>query len=177
VLSGARFLPHGAVALRILVWSILFGWINSLTNYVLIALNRQRYVVLASGVRVVFTIAANLLFVARFSYVASAWIIIGGELLLAALFYADLRRHLGSVGWRRVWGRVPLAGLAMGATAWTVAAYNLPLALLACVAVYLLALILLRALTPEEWKMLSPLMPALLRKMANRVAIGRVSNC
>jgi len=165
LLSGARFLPHGAVALRILVWSILFGWINSLTNYVLIALDRQRYVVLASGARVVFTIAANLLFVARFSYVASVWIIVGGESLLAALFYADLRRHLGSVGWRCVLGRPVLAGLAMGATAWAVAAYSLPLAFLTCVIVYLLALILLRTLTPEERALLSPLLPAPLRKV------------
>ena len=120
-----------------LVWSILFGWINSLTNYVLIALNRQRYVLLASGARVVFTIVANLLFVRTFSYIASAWIIIGGELLLVLLFYADLRRHLGPVGWVRTLGRPMLAGLAMGAATWAVAAYSRPLALLAGPAVYL----------------------------------------
>ncbi|MDW7991773.1 MAG: oligosaccharide flippase family protein [Anaerolineae bacterium] len=50
LLSGSAFLPHGALALRLMVWSILFGWFNSLTGpYVLIALNRQRYVFLASG--------------------------------------------------------------------------------------------------------------------------------
>jgi hypothetical protein len=40
------------LALRILIWSILFGWINSLTKYVLMALDRQRQVMLASGARV-----------------------------------------------------------------------------------------------------------------------------
>jgi len=163
LLGGGKFLPDGAVALQILIWSILFGWINSLTNYVLIALNRQRYVLLASGARVIFTIAANLLFVRTFSYVASAGIIIGGELLLALLFYADLRRHLGPVGWVRTLGRPMLAGLAMGATAWAVAAYSRPLALLASVIVYLAALVLLRVLTPEEWTILAPLLPAPLR--------------
>jgi O-antigen/teichoic acid export membrane protein len=162
-LSGARFLPHGAVALRLLVWSILFGWLNSLTNYVLIALDRQRHVVLASGARVVFTTVANLLFVGRFSYVASAWIIIGGELLLALLFYADLRCHLGQVAWGLMLGRLALAGLAIGATAWVMAAYSLLLAILSCVIVYFLALILLRILTPEEWEMLAPLVPPPLR--------------
>ena len=93
LLNGPEFLPHGAVTLQILIWSITFGWINSLTNYVLIALNRQRYVLLASGARVVFTIAMNLLFVGAFSYVASAWILVGGELLLVLLFYVDLRRR------------------------------------------------------------------------------------
>jgi O-antigen/teichoic acid export membrane protein len=159
LLSGGKFLPHGALVLQLLIWSILFGWINSLTNYVLIALDRQQYVLLASGARVVFSIIANLLFVGRFSYVASAWIIIGGELLLVLLFYADLRRCLGSVEWGRTLGRPALAGLAMGATAWALAAHSLPLALLACVIVYFLALVLLHALTPEEWEMLSPLLP------------------
>jgi len=166
LLSGGRFLPHGAVALQILIWSIIFGWINSLTNYVLIALDRQRYVLLASGARVLFTIAANLLFVGRFSYVASAWIIVAGELLLVLLFYADLRRRLGAVGWMRTLGRPALAGLAMGTVAWAVAVHSLPLALLISPLVYLAALALLRTLTPEEWEMLSPLLPARWRKAA-----------
>jgi O-antigen/teichoic acid export membrane protein len=165
LLSGAKFLPHGAAALQILIWSIIFGWINSLTNYVLIALDRQRYVLLASGARVVFVVVANLLFVGMFSYVASAWIIIGGELLLVLLFYADLRRQLGPVEWVRTLGRSVLAGLAMGTVAWTLAAYSLPLALLVSPVVYLAALVLLRAITPEEWEALSPLLPARLRKV------------
>ena len=166
LLSGPEFLPHGAVALQVLVWSIVFGWINSLTNYVLIALNRQRYVLLTSGARVVFAVVANLLFVGRFGYVASAWIIIGGELLLALLFYADLRRHLGPVGWRRTLGRPALAGLLMGTAVWGVSAFSPALAFLTGVVVYPVALVLLRALTPEEWEMLAPLVPAPLRKVA-----------
>jgi hypothetical protein len=114
---------------------------------------------------VVFTVVANLLFVRTFSYFASAWIIIGGELLLVLLFYADLRRHLGPVGWVRTLGRPVLAGLAMGAATWALASFSPALALLAGVIVYPVALILLRVLTPEEWEMLAPLVPARLRKM------------
>ncbi|MCX7682149.1 MAG: flippase, partial [Anaerolineae bacterium] len=114
LLSGREFLPHGAVALRILSWSILGGWINSLTNYVLIALNRQQYVLVASGIRVIFAVAANLLFVGRFSYLASAWILVAGELLLMWLFCSDLHRQLGPVGWGGVLGRPLLPALVMG---------------------------------------------------------------
>jgi len=166
VLSGSQFLPHGATVLRLLIWSIVFGWINNLTNYVLIALNRQRYVLLASGARVVFAVVANLLFVRTFGYVASAWIIVGGELLLVLLFHVDLRRHLGPVGWGRMLGRPALAGLAMGATAWAVAAYSRSLALVAGLVAYLAALAALRVLTPEERALLVPLLPAPLRRLA-----------
>jgi len=110
------------------------------------------------------TIAANLLFAPRFGYVASAWILIAGEWLLAALFDVDLRRQAGPVGWGRTLGRPVLAGLVMGAAAWGLAGYSLPLALVVSVIVYPAALALLRVLTPEEWEMLVPLLPARLRK-------------
>ncbi|MGD9029378.1 MAG: oligosaccharide flippase family protein [Anaerolineae bacterium] len=176
VLSGPLYLPHGAIALRLLVWSIVLGWINSLTNYVLIALNRQGYVVWASAARVVFAVVANLLLVPRFSYVASAWIIIGGELLLNVLFAFDVRRHLGSVAWGEVLGRPALAGLAMGAAAWAVGAYSGPLALIASLVVYVAAVILLRVLTHEERSQLASLLPAPLRKALGGVAPGSVSS-
>jgi hypothetical protein len=51
----------------------------------------------------------------------------------------------------------------MGMVAWVVATCSPSLALLVSLVVYLAALILLRALTPEEWKMLAPLLPARLR--------------
>lgn len=164
VLSGAAFLPHGAVALRILIWSAVFGWVNSLTNFVLIALNRQRYVLLASGARVAFTIVANFMLARAFSYVASAWIMVAGEFLLVLLFYADLHRHMGTVKWGPLLWRTGLAALVMGGTTWALSALNLPLALMTGVLVYSAALILLRALTPEEREALAPLVPAPLRQ-------------
>jgi O-antigen/teichoic acid export membrane protein len=159
-LSGSAFLPHGAVALRVLIWSAIFGWVNSLTNYVLMALDRQRQVMMASAVRVVFAVVANLLFVGRFGFVASAWIIVAGEFLLVLLFTADLRRHLGPVGWGRLLWRVVLAALLTGGVVWGLSFFSAPLAVLAGVIVYPVALLLLRALTPEERAMLEPLLPA-----------------
>ena len=164
-LSGPAFLPQGALALRIVIWSIVFGWINSLTNYVLIALDRQRQVLLASAARVAFTVIANLLFVGRFGYVASSGIIIGGELLLLLLFIADLRRQLGSIGWVKLIWPVALAALLMGGAVLGASFIHPALALLAGVIVYPVALLLLRALAPEEWAALAPLLPEPLRKI------------
>ncbi|RME32529.1 MAG: flippase, partial [Thermoflexia bacterium] len=165
ILSGSAFLPHGAVALRLMVWSVLFGWFNSLTNYVLIALNRQRYVFLASGARVAFTIAANLLLTARYSYVASAGILIAGEALLAVLFAVDFGRQVGAVGWRGMLGRLALAGLGAAALTAAVARYSPPAALLAALAAYPLLVFGLGAFTPAERERLGSLLPAPLRRL------------
>ena len=163
VLSGSEFLPHGAVVLQILIWSIVFGWLNSLTNYVLIALDRQRYVLVASGLRVAFTVVANLLLVPALGHVASALIIIAGELLLILLFYIDLRNQLGSVQWGMTLGRPALAASVMGLTALAVAPISLPLALVMSSILYVLALGVMRVLSPEELDILSPLLPSALR--------------
>ena len=171
LLSGRAYLPFGAVALRILVWSILFGWMNSLTNYVLIALDRQRYVVQASAARVVFAVTANVLLVPRFGYAASAWIIIGGELILSVLFALELRRKLGRMAWGDVIGRPVLAGTAMAATAWVGARYSVVLALGASTALYILGLVLVSALTAEERKRLALLVPAPLRRAVARATL------
>ena len=42
LLAGQQYLPNGAIALQIVIWSIPFGWLNSVTNYVLIALGLER---------------------------------------------------------------------------------------------------------------------------------------
>jgi O-antigen/teichoic acid export membrane protein len=173
LLSGSAFLPHGAVALRLMVWSVLFGWFNSLTNYVLIALNRQRYVFLASGARVAFTVAANLLLTGRYSYVASAWILIAGEALLAVLFGMDLARQVGAIGWRETLGRLMLAGLGTAALAAAVALYNPLAALAATLVVYPLLVIGLGAFTSAEREMLGSLLPGPLQRLrVVRVAPG-----
>ena len=44
ILGGARYLPLGADALRLMIWSIPLGWMNSLTQYALIGLGLQRMI-------------------------------------------------------------------------------------------------------------------------------------
>ncbi len=168
LLSGPGYLPHGATALRVMVWSILAGWMNSLTNYVLIALDRQRYVVFVSGVRVVFAVAANVILVPAFSYVASAWIIIGGELLLYGLFAWGLRRELKLVAWGEIVVRPALAGAAMGATAWLLSGQGQVVALCGAMVVYIASLVVMPVLTAEERERLMSLLPAPMRRAIAR---------
>ncbi|MBE2220070.1 MAG: oligosaccharide flippase family protein, partial [Anaerolineae bacterium] len=41
IVGGAEYLPQGAIALQIVIWAIPIGWLNSVTNYVLIALGLE----------------------------------------------------------------------------------------------------------------------------------------
>src|SRR5690606_25974279 len=54
LLGGAEFLPDSAIATQLMIWSIPIGWMNSLTQYVLIALDLQRHITRAFFVGVGF---------------------------------------------------------------------------------------------------------------------------
>ena len=97
---GDDFLPHSARALQILVWFLPLSFFNGLTQYVLIALGRQASITRAFALAAAFNVAANLLLVPAYSYVAAAAITIATEVVLLVPFLRALR---GAIGMRELW--------------------------------------------------------------------------
>lgn len=159
LLGGAAFLPDGAIALRIMVWSIPFGWLNSVTNYVLIALGQERMQTRAFAIGVGFNLIANLIFLRLYGYRAAAVITIASEIVLLVIFHIYLVRKMPDVGWRQLLWKpllitaVMLAAMALGAQ------FNLWLGLLAGIIIYPLGLFALRVFGAEERQILLSLLP------------------
>jgi len=164
ILGGSEYLPHGAVALQLMIWSIPIGWINSITNYVLIALGRQRMLTRAFIVGFGFNLVANAIFLPRYDYPATAVIAILSELVLLAAFYYYLRPALGSVPWLEMLWRPLLAAGMMGAVTWAGCQVHWVLGVAAGLAAYGAGLVSLRALTPTERKVLAGILPARLKR-------------
>ncbi len=132
LLAGDAYLPHGAIALTLMVWSIPVGWINSVTNYVLIALGQQRALTRAFIIGLTFNVIANLIFIPIYGYAAAAIITIFSEIIEGLPFYITLHKKLASIPWHKLlwkpalscaimfaltwigWGVHPLIGLAVG---------------------------------------------------------------
>ncbi|MFW5940749.1 MAG: oligosaccharide flippase family protein [Chloroflexota bacterium] len=160
ILGGPEFLPEGGLALQLVIWSIPVGWINSVTNYVLIALGQERVQVRAFMVAVAVNVVANLLFLPQFSFRAAAVTTIVSEIVLLAIFNIYLRQSMPAVGWQRLLWR-PLAITAfMGAAMWAGAQVHLAAGLAAGALVYPLGLWLLRVFGEEERQILQSLLPA-----------------
>ena len=159
LLGGSQYLPHSRIALQLMIWSIPIGFINSVTNYVLIALNQQRFLTKAFALGLAFTVAANLAFIPLYSYRASALIHLFSELVLLSCFYHSLRRHLAPIPWARLLWRPALATALMVGLMWRLRPagplLTVPLGGLA----YLAALILLGAFGGEERALLRELLP------------------
>lgn len=118
LLGGREYLPDAAIALSVLIWFLPFGFFNGLTQYVLIAINQQRFITLSFVVATSFNVLANLYAIPRYSYVGAAVVTILSELALAAPFYYCIRRHLGPLPLFSLFGRTGLAGAGMVAVVW-----------------------------------------------------------
>ncbi|MGD2040095.1 MAG: oligosaccharide flippase family protein, partial [Anaerolineae bacterium] len=99
VLGGSEYLPDSAIALQIIIWFLPFSFVNSVTQYVLIAIDQQRFLTKAFLVGVTFNIVANLAVIPAFSYQGAAVVTILSELALLIPFYYAIRKHLGPLPW------------------------------------------------------------------------------
>ncbi|HET9017480.1 MAG TPA: flippase [Thermomicrobiaceae bacterium] len=135
ILGGSAFLPDSTVALRILIWFLPMSYVNAITQYVLIAVDRQRAVTTAFAAAVVFNLGANALLVPRFSFYAAAAITVATELVLLVPLMRAVKGAIGDTRLAGVVVRPALAAAAMGlvmAASWRLG--PVPSAALGCLA-------------------------------------------
>jgi len=128
ILGGTEYLPGSAIALRLLILSIPIGFVNSVTQYLLIAVNQQRFLTKAFVVGVAFNIVANLIFIRPYGYRAAALILIPSELALLIPFLYCVRRNVGSIPWLDIVWRPLVASALMAAVAFALQGVSLVLA-------------------------------------------------
>ncbi len=157
VLGDKAYLPHSRIALQIMIWSIPIGWMNSLTNYELIALDQQRYLTRAFFIGVTFNVLANLLLMPHYGYPASAVITILSELALFLPFSLGMRRELGAIGWGSLLVKPILAAAAMGGIIALLLHVSKAAAAVGALLVYAAIVRKLSLFSAEEQTMLSPL--------------------
>ena len=166
LLGGREYLPEGAVALQIIIWSIPFGWLNSVTNYVLIAYGLERKQPLAFAAAVGFNVVANWLLIPRYSFVAAGVVTVLSEVVLLVLFAYFLRRRNAGVNWPQLVARPLLLTALMLAVMWMASQLHLVVALILGAAVFAVGLFALRIIGPEERAVFAAILPgALVRRL------------
>ena len=143
--------------------SLPFGWINSVTNYLLVAAGQQRALTRCFAVAVLFNLVANLLFIPRYGFVAAAVITIFSELVEGAAFQYFVYRHIAPTPWLRLFARAGAAAAAMLAVLWLAARISVALGLCLGAIVYIGALLVLRVFDEWERTQLRAVLPPALR--------------
>lgn len=163
------------LAFQFMIWSIPIGFVNSVTQYVLIAVKQQHYLTRAFIIGVVVNIICNFALISRFGYIAAAVTTIFSEFCLLLAFYWSVRRNVGSVPWLALIWRPVVAVAAMLVTSWALVGFHISVWLAVAVGtfVYLLLLVTLGALRGGDmdtiWRAL-PLGP--LRRLILNPQIG-----
>ncbi len=159
LVGGPSFLPDGALALTLLISFLPFSYFNGLTQYVLIALGRQRALTAAFVVAVIFNLTANLLLIPRWGFVGAAVVTVASELVLLVPFTWLARQHLPSVSPLRELREPLLATLLMAPVVWWLRDAIHPAAAVAAGAlVYPIALWSLGGIDPDQRAMLRSLL-------------------
>ncbi len=159
LVGGEEFLPHGAIALQIVIASIPIGWLNSVTNYVLIALGLESKQPRAFTIAVAFNIIANLIFLPLFSYRAAAITTVLSEVVLLLLFHYYLRQKMSGIQWKQLLTKPLMLTAIMLAAMLLGYQIHLILGLLLGLITYPAGLILLHIITPAERQLLATLIP------------------
>ncbi len=160
LLGGADYLPNAAIATQIMIWSIPIGWMNSLTQYVLIALDLQKRITRAFFIAVAFNIVANFLLIPQFGFQAAALTTIASEAVLWVPFVFLLQKEIGAIPWvAMLWRQVIAIGVMVGVMLFLWNVQSL-LACLVGLVVYAVLWMLLGVLSSEERERLGNLLPA-----------------
>jgi O-antigen/teichoic acid export membrane protein len=159
VLGGAEYLPDSRIALQYIIWFLPFSFINSVTQYVLIAIDQQRFLTKAFLIGVAFNVVANLIAIPLFSYRGAAVVTVLSELALLAPFYYAVRKHLGPLPWVSLLWQPTVASAAMGVVLWLLRSLFWPLLIPVGGAVYLAVLALVGGFRQPDMGLLRRLIP------------------
>lgn len=172
--AGIAYIPDSAIALQWLIWFLPFSFINSVVHYVLIALNEQRFLTRAFLIGLVFNIIANLIAIPALSYRGAALVTVLSELALLAPFYYALRKHMPPLPILDIVWRPAVAGFVMGIVLYFLVPQNILVALVVATLAYGVTLLVTGALGPDEWLLLSKLLPKRLAGVMGKLSRGKM---
>ncbi|MFH1927612.1 MAG: oligosaccharide flippase family protein [Chloroflexota bacterium] len=160
ILGGSEYLPHSMITLQILIWYMPFGFINSVTQYVLIALDQQRFLTRAFAIGLGFNVVANRIFIPIYGYQAAAVIAVVSELALLIPFYYGVRRHLAPLPWFELTWRPAASAALMGIVTLALRQpIGLILASVCGLTIYILALVLLGTFETDDMELARRALP------------------
>ena len=165
-----RLFPESEPSLRILALAIVFLFANSAFYAMLNATNRQHLNAWATGLAAAINIVLNLIFIPFYGYLAASATTVVTEAALCVFGWwfiqrnrSELRLPVVGLSWR-----ILLAGAVMGVVLYPLSRFSIAISLPAGAIVYLVAIYLVRAVNPEEWRLVSH--GLLSRLLPNRTA-------
>lgn len=92
VLIFGPYFKNSVPALRIIIWVVPLIFMHYALVHLLFALNRERMIILGSGLALLFNLGSNLLLLPRYGYLGASVTTVATELLLVFFYLVHLQR-------------------------------------------------------------------------------------
>ncbi|MDQ2942629.1 MAG: flippase [Candidatus Dormibacteraeota bacterium] len=150
-----RLFAQSEASLRILAFGIVFLFANSAFYAMLNATNRQHLNAWATGLAAGINIVLNLILIPFYGFLAASTTTVVTEASLCVFGWwfiqrnhPELRLPVLGLSWR-----ILLAGAVMGVVLYPLSSFSIFISLPAGAVAYLVAIYLIRAIEPEEWRL------------------------
>jgi O-antigen/teichoic acid export membrane protein len=154
IVHATRGFEESIPALRILAPSVALLFVNNAFIYTLTAINRQLDFTRLALFTLVVNVILNLLLIPPYGYLGAAAASTITEVALFGGGWWLLRRHLASLSIVGIITPVLASAAIMGIVVYLIRSWPLPVVIVVGAAVYVAALLVTRALNPEEWSII-----------------------
>jgi len=154
IVHATRGFEESIPALRILAPSVALLFVNNAFIYTLTAINRQLDFTRLALFTLVVNVILNLVLIPPYGYLGAAAASTITEVALFGGGWWLLRRHLASLSIVGSIARVLASAAAMAIVVYLIRSWPLPVVIILGAGVYVAALLVTRALTPEEWSII-----------------------
>lgn len=149
LIAGQAYVASSAGILAVLVWFVPLSYVNGITQYVLIALDRQGAITRAFALTAIFNLLGNAMLVRLWGLYAAAAMTVASELVLYLPLRRILQAELGDAPlWSLLW-RPATAALISGMATWLMRAAPV-ISLISGLSLYAVVLVVLRAFNTED---------------------------
>ncbi|GEM_PF-4427413 len=149
LLGGKTFLG-ASISFRILIWIIIFSFTDFLQSMTLVALNKQRLLIVQSLVCVVLGLLLNLLLVPFYGYIGASIATLCAFGVRFIIGFQFVTKTIGHIPIYRIMAKPILAGVFAGAFMLCFSTYNIIFISFVGIILYSVSIIALRGLTLDE---------------------------
>lgn len=149
LIGGASF-SESAIVLKILIFALAAIFFSNFSNAVLISANKQKKLMVIMFFAAVFNVAANLIFIPRFSYLAASTISVATEIFVMVATFYVLVREIKYFPKTDKLKEIIISGVLMGIYLFIFQKINFFLLAISSAIVYILLLWIFKAVRTEE---------------------------
>ena len=149
---GAPF-ANSSIVLRILIWAVMFGMVQPVFSNVLVAIDRQKLIMLSTAFCAAVNIVLNFILIPVMSYNGAAVATVATTIVFLASVFYFVSKHLQIIPVHKILVKPVIGVLVMGGSIYYLADLSLFMLVPLAAGVYLVTLLVLRTFSDEDWGM------------------------